>query len=79
MAQPIDGLPKLPLEGPACRPKHALQHALGLDYIVEPVVGVGLLATNGAVIDTKALAEKAPGYCPPQARTLTPAIGIKQF
>lgn len=79
MGTPIDGLPGLPLEGPTCRPKHALKHATGLDYIVEPVVGVGLLATNGATIDASVTGEKAVSYCPPQAKTLTPAQGIKQF
>lgn len=73
------GLPGLPLESPACRPRHGLKHATGLDYIVEPVVGVGLLATNGAKIDATELAEADPGWCPPKAKLLSPPKGIKQY
>lgn len=75
----IEGLPGLPLENPACRPRHGLKHATGLDYVIEAVVGNGLVATNGAVINTSAYAEKAPCWCAPTARTLTPACGIKQY
>lgn len=75
----LEGLPSLPLEGPACRPRHADCNALGVDYLIEPVVGVGLRASNGAKIDTAAYAVKAPGYCCPQSKVTSVACGIKQY
>lgn len=73
------GLPALPLENPACRPRHGECNALGVDYLIEPVVGNGLRASNGAEIDTSAFTETAPGFCCPKSKTLAPAEGIKQF
>ncbi len=75
----LPGLPSLPLSTPACRDPHKLCHALGLDYVVEPILGAGLIATNGAKIDTTAFAEKAPSFCCAKSRLLPPANNIKQF
>ena len=73
----FDGLPKSKGDQP-CRDPHRLEHATGADYVIENVIGVGALATNGAVINGEGFAVPGPGFCPSKLKNLKGASNIPQ-